>query len=452
MRVNSDAAAVTLAIIGCGQRGNAYATYAKVFPSACKIVAIAEPRSEARAAFAQNYGVDRSLVFKDWREFLDASRDTVKTIGRRLADAVVVCVQDSIHVEVAVAFAEQGYHVLCEKPMATSIEDCVRMEKAVKNAKIIFGMGHVLRYSSFNQEITKVIRSGELGELVNVVHIEPVGHWHFAHSYVRGNWSREAQSSFSLMTKSCHDIDLICHWLSPATPTRISSFGSLKHFKKAAKPVEAGNATRCLACPIRKTCPYSAERIYLDEIKKGRKTWPVDVLVDGVPDIENVTHALNTGPYGRCAYESNNDVCDNQVVNIEFSNSSTASFTMIAQTSLICERQTRLHFSHGELVADASTNTITLADFRTRQQRVLTPPPPSKGEVAYNKHGRGGHGGGDFGLVRAFVEAVSTGQQEVLGTDVGEVLRSHLAVFAAEKSRKEGVVVQCEEFFGDFTC
>lgn len=50
--------------------------------------------------------------------------------------------QDSIHVEVAVAFAEQGYHVLCEKPMATSIEDCVRMEKAVKNAKIIFGMGH----------------------------------------------------------------------------------------------------------------------------------------------------------------------------------------------------------------------------------------------------------------------------------------------------------------------
>lgn len=125
---------------------------------------------------------------------------------------------------------------------------------------------------------------------------------------------------------------------------------------------------------------------------------------------------------------------------------------MIAQTSLICERQTRLHSSHGELVADASTNTITLADFRTRQQRVLTPPPPSKGEVAYNKHGRGGHGGGDFGLVRAFVEAVSTGQQEVLGTDVGEVLRSHLAVFAAEKSRKEGVVVQCEEFFGDFTC
>lgn len=60
----------------------------------------------------------------------------------------------------------------------------------------------VMRYSPYNRELIQIIRSGVLGRLVNVVHVEPVGYYHFAHSYVRGNWSLEATSSFSLMTKS----------------------------------------------------------------------------------------------------------------------------------------------------------------------------------------------------------------------------------------------------------
>src|SRR6266404_3051867 len=61
----------------------------------------------------------------------------------------------------------------------------------------------VLRYSPYSRAITDIVRSGQLGQLVNAQHIEPVGHWHFAHAYVRGNWSKEAESSFSLVTKSC---------------------------------------------------------------------------------------------------------------------------------------------------------------------------------------------------------------------------------------------------------
>ncbi|EIN10574.1 streptomycin biosynthesis protein StrI [Punctularia strigosozonata HHB-11173 SS5] len=424
---------VTIAVVGCGSRGNAYAQYALDNPAKCQVVAIAEPRPKTRRLMADTHRVDPTLTFTTWQDLHAASAETLRTIGKRLADAVLITVQDHMHAELVEVFAEQGYHILCEKPMATSISDCIKIEAAVKKAGIIFGMGHVLRYSPYSKAITEIIRSGQLGTLVNAVHVEPVGHWHFAHSYVRGSWAREDQSSFSLMTKSCHDIDILCHWFADDKPARVSSFGSLFHFRKSAKPAEAGDATRCLNCAYESQCPYSAKKVYIDSVARGNTGWPASVTVDGIPDIENVTEAIRNGPYGRCAYECDNDVCDNQVVNIEFGSGATASFTMVAQTSLICERQTRLHFTHGEIVGDMTS--FTVSDFRTRQT------------TQHRPRAEGGHhGGGDTGLIRAFVEAVRTGSQHELGTHVGEVLNSHLTVFAAEASRREGRVVNCQEF------
>lgn len=174
--------------------------------------------------------------------------------------------------------------------------------------------------------------------------------------------------------------------------------------------------------------------VYLDPITtSGYQGWPASVIVDGLPDIENISDALKNGPYGQCVYESANDVCDNQVVNIQYDSGATVSFTMVAFTSLICERQTRMHFTHGEIVGNMKTFEVT--DFRTEETRVHKP-----------KDEGGGHGGGDAGLVRTFVEAVREGKQEILGTDVEEVLKSHLTVFAAEESRRRGVVVDVDEY------
>ncbi|KAN0097319.1 hypothetical protein V8E55_001765 [Tylopilus felleus] len=424
---------ITLAVVGCGQRGTNYAAYALDQPYQCKVVAIAEPRHNTRTLFAKAHAVDDTLVFNTWQDLLKASTETHETVGKRLADAVIVAVQDPMHKDVVLAFAQQGYHILCEKPMATSLRDLVEMEKAINEAGIIFGMGHVLRYSPYSKAITEIVRSGQLGELVNAVHVEPVGYFHFAHSYVRGNWAKETESSFSLMTKSCHDIDILCHWLSPATPVKVSSFGSLHHFRRDRKPITAGNASRCLECPIENECPYSAKKIYLGPVSQGDTHWPASTLVDGIPDIENITEALRNGPYGRCVYESDNDVCDHQVVNIEFSSGATASFTMVAYTSLICERQTRLHLTHGEIVGDM--NKVTVTDFRTGKQ--TTHYPLNEG---------GGHGGGDLGLIRTFINAVRAGDQSILGVGVGDILTSHFTVFAAEQSRKEGKVVDCAQY------
>jgi predicted dehydrogenase len=106
------------------------------------VVAIAEPRPQTRALFAHRYGVDDSLVFETWEQFHKASAESIQTIGKRLADTVIIAVHDRMHAELVVAFAAQGYDILCEKPMATSIEHCLQIEAAVKKAGIVFGMGH----------------------------------------------------------------------------------------------------------------------------------------------------------------------------------------------------------------------------------------------------------------------------------------------------------------------
>ena len=156
---------VTLAILGCGQRGSvrvhlpqpmtradpfgltqfhiqAYAEYSILDPSRCKVVAIAEPRPQTRALFIDGFRIDPSLAFETWERFHKASAETIQTARKRLADAVLVTVQDNMHAELVVAFAAQGYDILCEKPLATSVEHCLQIEEAVKKAGTIFGLGH----------------------------------------------------------------------------------------------------------------------------------------------------------------------------------------------------------------------------------------------------------------------------------------------------------------------
>ena len=90
------------------------------------------------------HNVDKTLVFNTWQELHAASAETISTIDKLLADAVLVAVQDHLHAEVVEAFASQGYHILCEKPMATSLDDCFKIEASMKNAGTIFGIGHGL--------------------------------------------------------------------------------------------------------------------------------------------------------------------------------------------------------------------------------------------------------------------------------------------------------------------
>ncbi|KAJ3020607.1 hypothetical protein HKX48_000550 [Thoreauomyces humboldtii] len=455
---------VRLAVVGSGERGKIYAGYALDNPSACNVVAVAEPSARRRAAFAKRHpNVQPSNVFSDWR-LLAAQRP-------RPADAVAICLLDPLHAEAVVAFAEAGYHVLCEKPMAIKPLDCKAIVDAVTSMGTVFAVCHVLRYSPYNVAIKNLIDDKACGDLINVVHVEPVGWWHFAHSYVRGNWAREDRSTFSLMAKSCHDLDILCHYIGhDHPPERVHSFGSLTHFRRVSKPVEAGSATRCLECQHEPDCPYSAPRLYLDPRRQDERGWPASVLISGGPSPDSVEppvpttdpttdplprsastaadieDALRTGPYGRCVYECDNDVCDHQVVNIQFKGGPTASFTMVGFSGEVCERQTRIHGSRGQIVGNSIN--ITVTDFVKGTTRVLTPedylPRDANGEL--HPQSSSGHGGGDHGLMDAFIGAIRDADPKRLGCTPSQALLSHALVFAAEEARLETKVVDMMDF------
>ena len=411
---------VTAVVVGAGGRGMGYSIFAKEFPERLKIVGVAEPKDYNRNWMVENHHLPEAYMFKDWQELAQKPR---------LADAVIIATQDTMHAEPAIAFAKQGYAILLEKPMAPNEADCLRIAQAVRETKVLFAVCHVMRYTAYTQALKNLVVSGLIGDVVSLQHLEPVGYWHQVHSFVRGNWRNEKESSFMLLSKSCHDLDWIRYIMGDKCLS-VSSFGALKHFKKSQKPAEAGSATHCLSCAYEPQCPYSAKKIYLGFLARGDTGWPVNVVTPQ-PTFASVTAALESGPYGRCVYECDNDVVDHQVVNLWFEHEKSATFTMTAFNQA-GHRKTRIFGTRGELYGNGET--IDHFDFLTDQSRVISTATADASIL-------GGHGGGDYGLMDRFVTAVARNDASYILSGVDESLESHRMVFAAEWARKERQVV-----------
>lgn len=404
----------TAVLCGAGNRGlEGYGRYALEHPQRLRIVAAAEPISHRRELARRRH--DLKYVFEDWRE-LDRPGDPV-------ADIAIVATPDRQHVEPAIALLRRGYHVLLEKPMALCEADCRRLVRTAEESNRILTVCHVLRYSPYFRAIKDFLSSGKLGQIVTVRHLEPVNFWRFMHSFVRGNWSRSSESAPFILSKCCHDFDLL-RYLIGRPCRRLSSFGSLVHFRPENRPPQA--TSRCLHCPLRdEGCPYSATRYYLSELRRGNHDWPVNVLVDDFRE-EALLEALETGPYGKCVYLGENDVVDHQVVSLEFEGGVTATFTAAAFTDHRV-RETEILGTLGSLRGDGFH--LEFSDFESRS--VTRWEVPSKGR----------HLGGDIAMMDSFLKAVAHNDSSLLDTGPIESLDSHLMAFAAEESRVSGRIV-----------
>lgn len=452
-------------LIGAGQRGaDAYAPYALKHPRRLRFVAVAEPQPERRERFASAHNIPKERRFASWEELLAVPL---------MAEVALVCTQDQMHTQPALAAMRAGYHVLLEKPMATTPEECRELVQASEAAGRQLHICHLLRYTRHFMQMREVIQSGALGQVIDVAHRENVSFWHMAHSYVRGNWRSKEGSSPMILAKCCHDLDILL-WLLDSSCERLGSTGSLTHF--CAENAPEGAPLRCLdGCPASQACPYYAPwvygemtafwrsfagtargfsaravRAYLDHPRAfralstlvppfrkvtGYRGWPLDVLAAN-PTPGNIEQALRDGPYGRCVYHCDNDVVDHQVVMMEFTGGVSVTLTMHGH-SYIEYRTTRIEGSRGRLLAQFGSggSWITVDDHRSgRTTRLNTSPADPVG-----------HGGGDFALLEAFLESVE-GSNANARTTARQSLTSHLLAFAAERARLEHRIITGEEF------
>ena len=403
---------ITAVVIGAGSRGSIYAGYAKDHPEELNIIAIAEPRRDRLDVLAEEVGVPTEHRFDCWETLLSQPK---------MADCAFICTLDDDHTAPAIKAMELGYHILLEKPMSNRESECQQIAETARKTNRTLAVCHVLRYTPFYMTLKSLIDQGEVGQVTTINQIENVGYWHQAHSFVRGNWRNTKETSPMLLQKSCHDMDIIL-WLMGSTCTRVQSFGSLRHF--TAENAPSGAAKRCLDCPHAETCPYSAPKLYLDMDRTG---WPIDVITTDL-SLEGRRKALEEGPYGRCVYYCDNDVVDRQVVNLEFENGGVATFTMTG-LSADFSRQLKIFGTEGQIQADMGTKEIVLHRFGESPETI----PVDMGTEA------SGHGGGDYGIMADFLRILREGGQSRSGAEVS--LQSHLICFAAERSRKENIVV-----------
>lgn len=409
-------------IIGGGGRGTIYARHLLRLADRAEVVAIAEPRDFFRNRIGDLHHIPEERRFRDWRDILKQPK---------FADAAVIATQDKQHLEPALAFAALKYHILIEKPLAPTLEECRDLIAAAEANDIILSVCHVLRYTNYTRKLKELLDNGAIGKVMTVQHLEPVGHWRFAHSYVRGNWRKEAESSSVLLAKSIHDLDWICYIVNSEAKA-VSSFGSLMYFKKENQP--QGAADRCLDCKLQDSCPYAAPRFYLERVRSGNIGAYVE-SVSGEATEENILNELRTGLYGRCVFACDNDVADHQVVNMEFKNGATAVFTL-AGCSKFGNRRTTVFGSHGELFGDGER--LTLHSYLTGKTEEIEVPSPSVPDH---------HWGGDYNMVQAFVDAAISGDKSGIVTGPEISLATHYLVFAAEIARNNGAVLKMKDFF-----
>ena len=416
---------VRVAILGAGSRGaDAYGSYLLRRPDLAQVVAIADPREDRLHAAGTRHSIAAEHLYGSWEQLLRYEKEL---------DAIIIATPDALHLEPALAAIRHGVSILLEKPICPTELEIRRLLAAARRWRADVTVAHVLRYTPFFARIKELLDRGVIGQLLTVRHSEQVGYWHFAHSYVRGNWRRVEDSSPMILAKACHDFDIL-QWLIGSPCVELNSYGKLGHFTSEYAP--EGSTERCdQGCKVERTCPYSAQRIYLEKLPPSDH-WPHNVLtLDTSP--EGLALALHEGPYGRCVYRCDNDVADHQVVSMRFANGVDAAMNVSGFTR-DNTRIIHLMGSHGEIVGNFTANEITVTDFRIDDVRT--------GQLGV--HSDSLHGGGDDGIMADFIGRV---QNRLRGGDVSASITSleqsadgHFMAFAAETSRLRGIAVRLQ--------
>jgi predicted dehydrogenase len=402
----------SIVAIGAGNRMRTYMHYVLEHPEEVTLVAVVEPNELRRNAMADLFHVPQENRFSDYTDFFNNPVP---------ADAVVICTPENAHFKPSMLAIQHGYHILLEKPIAQTLEECLQIADAAKKAHVLVGICHVMRYHPCFLKIKELIDSGELGKIISINHTEGVGIDRDTHSYVRGIMNREKENNPMLLAKCCHDVDFLL-WLTGSNCKKLSSFGSLRWFTKENAP--QGSALRCIDCKVEKTCPFSAVDLYW-----RRREWIRNFDIPKGKTIEDaIQMELKGGPHGRCVYHCDNDVVDNQVLLMEMDDKTTIFMSMDIFTQFEY-RTTKIQLTKGEITSNE--NKVSVNIFRNHHQQIF-----DFTEVMKQPY----HAGADLKIFEDFIHAIGKDHRP-FPTPIEDSIESHRICFEGERSRLTGQTI-----------
>jgi len=198
-------------LVGCGDIAERRVAAALGQSRGSELVAVARARAELAADFAARHGARRGHA--DWRDLL---RDDE-------VDAVYLATPVRWHAEQAVAAAEAGKHVLCEKPMALDVAECERMISAARSHGVRLGVAYYRHHYPVVARLRELLASGEIGDpvLAQALAFEP---FDLPHDHPRAWLLRRSQAGGGPMADfGCHRIEVLLDLLGPCEEARGSS-------------------------------------------------------------------------------------------------------------------------------------------------------------------------------------------------------------------------------------
>jgi predicted dehydrogenase len=350
-------------------------------PGSMQIVAAYDPDPRSVQSLRDELGIEIEQVLSE--EILIARPDI---------DWIFIGSWNVFHARQAIAALRAGKHVFCEKPLATSLEDCVAIREAAEKAGRIFSFGLVLRYSPHYQKLHELVAAGTIGDIISFEFNETLPFNHGG--YIFGNWRRHTANAGShILEKCCHDIDL-ANWIINSLPIRVASFGGKDFFVP----------------------------------KNARHVQRIGPNESGKP-----AYATWIDPHGISPFSDGADITDNQVAILQYANGVRATFHTNCNAG-IPERRFYICGTEGTIRADALTGLI-------EYQRIEHSP---KMEQINLGHG-GGHAGGDETMAKTLVETLLNGQKPLASVEEG--IRACVVAFAIDRAMEEKSVVELDHLW-----
>lgn len=403
--IENSQATVRVGIIGAGMRGiKAFGKSLHEHPQV-QLSALADPNL-LRMQNANELLDEKAALYTDVSAMLHESQ----------LDGVIVTTPDYNHAQTVIAALHAGVkHVLVDKPLATTTQDCMAVVQAIEETGGNVTIGFNMRHAPLFSRIKEVIANGEIGELMMGENRE---FYNGGRTYM-GRWNRHyAKSGGLFVHKGTHDFDVFNWWNEGGTPTRVFAFAGLNALRADKIPfkVEEGKPVgpTCSQCDYSDICP--------DRSDIGKTL----LFNDAVSQSDGYHNDL-------CIYTSDKDVHDNGIALVEYDNNVRFSH----MECFVCNFKDRLYTlvgDRGTLVAHRHGDVKLVLKPRWGEDKIIDLPKPRQGS----------HEGSDPALVDDFV-AIIQGKNPPKTATIKDGVSSVAVGQAAEISWREGRMVNISE-------